>query len=112
MATSITDDMRRATTWSIVLSVLLMIIGLLAIAAPQIAGLAYTVVVGWLLIFSGVLHLIFAWRAEGGRTVVGQVLLGLVYGLIGCYVLYNPVAGLAGLTFAIAVYLFAEGILE
>ena len=63
MATSIESDVHRATRWSIALSVFLMIAGLLAVAAPFIAGLAYTLVVGWMLIVSGVLHLIFAWRA-------------------------------------------------
>src|ERR1700704_3561098 len=112
MATSIESDLHRATRWSIALSVFLMIAGLLAVMAPFIAGLAYTLVVGWMLIVSGVLHLVFAWRGERARMVVGQILLGLLYGFIGIYVLFNPIAGLAGLTFAIAVYLLAEGILE
>jgi uncharacterized membrane protein HdeD (DUF308 family) len=112
MADSMTMDVNRATTWSIVLSVLLMIAGLLAIFAPMIAGLVSTVVIGWLLIFAGVLHFVYAWSGENARMVMGQILLGLLYCLIGGYVLYNPVAGLVGLAFAIAVYLFAEGILE
>jgi uncharacterized membrane protein HdeD (DUF308 family) len=112
MANSLTDDLRGATTWSIVLSVLIMIAGFLAIALPLIAGVAFTLIVAWMLIFTGVLHVVFAFRAGRPRAVVWQVLLGLVYGFIGIYILLNPVAGLAGLTFAIAVYLFAEAVLE
>jgi uncharacterized membrane protein HdeD (DUF308 family) len=112
MASPLTVDARRATTWSIVLSVLLMIAGLIAIALPMIAGVAITVIVGWLLLFAGILHLIFAWSAGRPSTVVWQILLGVVYGFIGFYVLVNPVAGLAGLTFAIALYLLIEGVLE
>lgn len=112
MADSLTAGVHRATTWSIVLSVLLMVAGAIAIALPMIAGIGITLVVGWLLILSAVLHFAFAWG--GGRTsvVVWQILLGLAYGFIGFYVLANPVAGLAGLTFAIAIYLFVEGVLE
>ena len=112
MADSLTAGVHRATTWSIVLSVLIMIAGLIAIALPMIAGIAITVIVGWLLILSGVLHLVYAWGAGRPGMVVWQVLLGLAYGFIGFYVLANPVIGLAGLTFAIAVYLFVEGVLE
>jgi uncharacterized membrane protein HdeD (DUF308 family) len=112
MAISPIADVHRATTWSIVLSVLIMIAGLIAIALPMIAGIAFTVIVGWLLIFAGAMHLAFAWGAGRPTMVVWQVLLGLAYAFIGLYVLVNPVAGLAGLTFAIAVYLFVEGILE
>jgi uncharacterized membrane protein HdeD (DUF308 family) len=112
MASSLTAGVHRATTWSIVLSVLLLAAGVIAIASPMIAGVAITVVVGWMLIFSGVLHLAYAWGAGRPGAVVWQILLGLVYGFIGFYVLANPVAGLASLTFAIAIYLFAEGVLE
>jgi uncharacterized membrane protein HdeD (DUF308 family) len=112
MADSLTADFHKATTWSIVLSVLLIVAGVAAIASPLVAGIAITAVVGWLLIFSGILHLFFAWGAGRAGMVVWQVLLGLVYGFIGYYVLTHPVAGLAGLTFAIAVYLFIEGVLE
>jgi uncharacterized membrane protein HdeD (DUF308 family) len=112
MANSLTAGVHRATTWSIVLSVLLLAAGVIAIASPMIAGVAITVVVGWLLIFSGVLHLAYAWGAGRPGAVVWQILIGLVYGFIGFYVLANPVAGLASLTFAIAIYLFAEGVLE
>ena len=112
MANSLKTDLHRATTWSIVLSVLLIAAGAIAILSPMIAGVAITVVVGWLLIFSGALHLAFAFGSGRARAVVWQVLLGLAYGFIGMYVLANPVAGLASLTFAIAIYLFVEGVLE
>jgi uncharacterized membrane protein HdeD (DUF308 family) len=112
MANSLTTDLHRATTWSIVLSVLLIAAGAIAILSPMIAGVAITVVVGWLLIVSGALHLAFAFGSGGARAVVWQILLGLAYGFIGVYVLANPVAGLASLTFAIAIYLFVEGVLE
>lgn len=35
-----------------------------------------------------------------------------MYGVIGFYLLARPVAGLASLTFAVAIYLFIEGVLE
>jgi uncharacterized membrane protein HdeD (DUF308 family) len=112
MANGLTADARRATTWSIVLSVLMIGAGVLAIGAPTIAGVAVTVFVGWLLLFSAVLHLVFAWRGGRAGAVVWEVLLGVLYGVIGFYILANPVVGLQSLTFAVAVYLFIEGVLE
>jgi len=100
------------TTWSIVLSVLMMVSGVLAILIPPIAGLTVTVVFGWLLLFSGVLHLGFAWRGDRAASILGEILLAVLYGAIGLYMLARPVAGLASLTFAIAVYLVAKGLLE
>jgi uncharacterized membrane protein HdeD (DUF308 family) len=113
MATnSLTADLHKETTWSIVLSVLIMIAGFLAIALPLTAGIAFTLIAAWMLIFVGVLHIVFAFRSGRASAAVWQVLLGIVYGFIGAYILMHPVAGLAGLTFAIAAYLFAEAVLE
>jgi len=112
MATTITREIRELTTWSIVLSVLMMVSGVLAILIPPIAGLTVTVVFGWLLLFSGVLHLGFAWRGDRAASILGEILLAVLYGAIGLYMLARPVAGLASLTFAIAVYLVAKGLLE
>jgi len=112
MADSVTVGGPRATAWSIALSVLMIVAGLLAIGLPVVAGIAVTAVVGWLLIVSGALHLAYAWRAGRAGAVVWEILLGLAYGAIGFYLLARPVAGLASLTFAVAIYLFAEGVLE
>ena len=112
MANPMTADVGQATTWSIVLSVLMIIAGVTAIGLPMIAGVAITALVAWLLIFSGGLHLAFAWRGGRVGAVVWEILLGIVYGGIGFYVLANPVAGLASLTLAIAIYLLFEGVLE
>lgn len=112
MTNSITGGIHKATTWSIVISVLMIAAGVLAIFAPAIAGVAVTVVFGWLLVFSGILHLAFAWRAGRASAVVWEILLGILYGGIGFYLLARPVAGLASLTLALALYLVFEGILE
>ena len=112
MANEMTSAVHKATTWSIVLSVLMIAAGVLAICVPLIAGEAVTALVGWLLIFSGLLHLAFAWRAGRAGAVVWEILLGIAYGAIGFYLLASPVAGLASLTLAIAMYLLIEGVLE
>jgi uncharacterized membrane protein HdeD (DUF308 family) len=112
MANEMTAEVRRTATWSIVLSVLMMVAGILAIFSPVIAGIAVTALVGWLLIFSGALHLAFAWRGGHASAVLWEILIGIAYAAVGYYVVTRPVAGLASLTLAIAIYLFIEGILE
>jgi len=112
MANAVTAGVHRATSWSIVLSVLMLATGVLAIFVPMIAGIAVTALVGWLLLFSGALHLAFAWRGGHAGAVLWEILIGLAYGAIGFYLIAQPVAGLATLTLAIAIYLFVEGVLE
>jgi uncharacterized membrane protein HdeD (DUF308 family) len=68
--------------------------------------------VAWLLLWSAGLHLVFAWRSGSAGAALWEILLGIAYGVIGFYLLAHPAAGLASLTFAVAIYLFVEGILE
>ena len=68
--------------------------------------------VGWLLLFSGVLHFVYAFRGGGVSAVLWELLLAVVYVLIGFYILANTAVGLASLTFVIALYLYVEAILE
>ena len=114
MATTHTlrGDIHSAANWSIALSVLMMFTGLLALAVPAMTGLAATLVFGWLLVFSGALHLGYAWRASGAKAILWEIVIAVVYGAIGIYLLGRPVLGLAALTFALATYLVFEGILE
>jgi len=99
-------------TWTIVLSIVMIVVGLAAIAVPFVAGVAMTAFVGWLLVFGGLVHIAFAWRSGTTGHIVGQVLLGLLYGAIGFYLIARPLAGLASLTFALAIYFLVEAALE
>lgn len=112
MANTVTGDIHKAATWSIVLSALMIAAGVLAIFSPAVAGVAVTVFFGWMLIFSGLLHLVFAWQAGRPGAVVWEILIGILYGGIGLYLLAQPVAGLQSLTLALAMYLVIEGVLE
>ena len=113
MATStIAAQARHFTGWSIVISILMILAGVLAIGLPLAAGIAVNIVVAWLLVFAGVVHLAFAWHLRGVGGVIWQVLLGVLYVGIGAYLLAHPVTGLVALTLALAIYLFLEGVLE
>lgn len=110
--TSIGTIAKKSVGWSIGLSVLMIVAGFLAIVVPLAAGVAVNLLVAWLLIFSGAAHLVFAFHTRSAGGVLWELLLGILYILIGGYLLLHPVAGLVSLTLALAFYLFAEGILE
>ena len=103
---------KESVGWSIALSVLMLLAGVLAIVLPPIAGIAVVLVVAWLLMFSGAVHLVFAWYTRTTGGFVWELLLGILYIFVGVYTLVHPVAGLAALTLVLAIYLVAEGVLE
>jgi uncharacterized membrane protein HdeD (DUF308 family) len=109
---TIASKARHLTGWSIAVSLLMILAGILALGLPAAAGIAVNIVVAWLLVFCGVAHLVFGWHLRGFGGVIWQTLLGALYLGIGVYLLMHPVAGLVTLTLALAFYLFAEGLLE
>jgi uncharacterized membrane protein HdeD (DUF308 family) len=101
-----------STGWSIGLSVLMILAGFVAIIFSPVAGIATELLIAWLLIFSGLAHIALGWSARGTRRLLWEVLLGLLYIVAGGYLLWHPLAGLVLLTFALAIYLFFESVLE
>lgn len=110
MATAI----NRNSGWAeIGWDVLLIVAGVLALALPPLAGIGFEILVGWLLLFGGVAHMVFAFRsrAESGGFI-WKVLVGLAYVVCGIYFLLFPIGGMASLTLALAIFLLVEGALE
>ena len=109
--TSASMFVKKSIGWSIGLSVLMIVAGILAIASPLAAGIAIDSVVAWLLVFSGCAHLVFAWHTRGAG-LLWELLIGILYIFVGGYLLMHPLAGLMSLTIVLAIYLFLEAILE
>ena len=103
---------KKSLGWSIALSVLMIVAGILAIVIPPVAGIAVTIFVGWLLVFSGLMHFVYAWKTHGTGAIIWEVLVGIAYVFVGGYMLFHPLLGMASLTLALAIYLLAESILE
>ncbi len=111
-ATSTGTFVKKSVGWSIGLSVLMIVAGILAIASPMAAGIVISMVVAWLLVFSGGVHLVFAWYTRSTGAFLGELLVGILYICTGVYLLMHPVPGLMALTMALAIYLLLEAILE
>ena len=118
-ASSVPTFVKKSLGWSIVISIVMIVAGILAMIIPPAAGIAVTVFVvifgtgGFQgRVFSGVLHFVYAWQTRETRGALWEVLVGILYVFTGGYLLWNPIIGLASLTFALAIYLLAEAVLE
>ena len=102
----------KAINWSIALSILLIIAGLIALFLPFISGVAITLFFGWMMILSGITHLVFAFKTHttGGR--VWEIIIGIIYLFTGFYLILHPLDALLALTLILACYLFFEAIVE
>jgi len=109
---STTDSFKNATGWSIALAVLMIVVGFFAIMRPAAAGIGVSVFVGWLIIFSGIVYVGYAFTAQGFGSFAWRALIGALYMFGGFYLIANPGLALESLTFVVAVIILAEGVLQ
>jgi uncharacterized membrane protein HdeD (DUF308 family) len=90
--------------------IVMVVLGILSILAPFVAGLVVQTVLAAVLIAAGLTWIVFAYKGPGERSKLGSWVAGLLSIACGVYMLYSPVAGLAALTFAMAAYFFGTGL--
>jgi uncharacterized membrane protein HdeD (DUF308 family) len=103
---------KKASGWFIGMAVAFILLGIFAIVEPGVAGLAVTILVGWVLIFGGVVHTVAAFSRGGLGRVIWHVLIGIVYVVGGFYFLTHPLLGLGTLTLLLAVIILTEAVFE
>jgi len=90
----------------------MVIIGLLAIVSPQftvITTLGVTLFIGWLFLIGGVIQ-VFSSFQEKGAPFWGLLLLGILGTLVGIFLVFNPLQGIASLTMLLSILIFLNGI--
>jgi uncharacterized membrane protein HdeD (DUF308 family) len=102
----------ESINWSIALSVVLIVAGLLALLAPLFAGVAVELILAWMILIAGIAHFVLAWHVRGAGAHLWEALIGLIYLIAGCYMLFHPLVGLIGLTAVLGAYLLFKGIFE
>jgi uncharacterized membrane protein HdeD (DUF308 family) len=106
------DLVRHASTWSIIWGILLVVFGVLAIGAPFLAAVAVSVLIAWLIILAGVVHVVLAFHVHRAGSMIWKLLVGLAYLFFGVYLLMHPALAVASLTLVLASLFLIEGILD
>jgi uncharacterized membrane protein HdeD (DUF308 family) len=103
---------RKITGWYIAASVLFLVLGILAIIEPAVAALAASRLVGWLLVFGGLVYLIGACAGRGVKEVILQLAIGILYLAGGRYSLTHPYLAMGTLTLLLGAVIMAGGVAE
>ena len=110
MTTANTTDLRTASRRGLILGILTLVLGVLAVGAPLVTGLAVATLVGVLLLIAGATQLAFAFHAGSVGRGVLVFLFGGITVLAGIVVLGRPLVGLASITLILIWYFLADGI--
>jgi len=104
------ETIRRRWMWFVVMGVLYALLGVMALGSSVLMTMATMVFVGWLMIIGGVLQAAhaFANKEWGGFFV--ELLLGVLYAVVGLMIVANPAATAVTLTLVVAILLTATGV--
>jgi uncharacterized membrane protein HdeD (DUF308 family) len=109
---STTNIFTKVTGMSIGLAVLMIVLGILAIALPVAMGIGVSILVGWIIVLGGFTYLTYAFAAPGVGAFLWRMLIGVVYVIGGFYLVFHPSIALEALTLVLAAILVAEGVMQ
>ena len=91
--------------------IVLVILGMAAIALPPIAGLATALVLGWLFLFAGIVGLIATFGQKNAPGFWWALASAAIAVLAGGILLANPVQGVATLTYVLIAFFLIDGVI-
>jgi uncharacterized membrane protein HdeD (DUF308 family) len=106
------EEVRKHGTFAVITGIVLVILGILAMGSPLITGVAIAIMVGVLMLFSGITRTLFSFGAPTLGSGVLGVLIGLLTAVAGLVVLAHPLLGLSTLTLVLSAYFLVEGAFE
>lgn len=99
--------------WVVAIGVLFAILGVIALFNVADATIVTTIVIGWLLAFAGIMHIVGAFTSgESAGWRIAQGLLGILYVVVGMNLVFNPLEGTLALTVALAILLIVDGVIR
>ncbi len=90
--------------------IVLLILGVVAILVPLIATLAFTILVGWLFLISGIVGLIATFWARNAPGFWWSLISAVIGILAGLALLTSPIVGALSLTLVLVAFFIIEGI--
>jgi uncharacterized membrane protein HdeD (DUF308 family) len=105
-------EIKAGTRRLFVYGVFLVVLGVLAIMAPRISGIAVQLMLGWLLVLAGIAWTMYASHARSWGSGLWEALVGILAVMGGVIIIARPLLSLEILTWMLAVYFIATGVLK
>lgn len=106
------SQIRRRWGWLLALGVLMVVLGTIAFFLIPAATLGTVLVLGWLLVVSGIVECVQAFRVRGWGGMFLHLIAGILGILIGLLVVTHPVVGALAWTLLFASFFTVIGSLR
>jgi uncharacterized membrane protein HdeD (DUF308 family) len=109
---AITNSLRAHWKFFLIEGIVLVILGLIAVCVPPLATVTVELLIGWLILLSGVLGLAMTFQTRGSPGFGWSLLSAVVGILVGVALLIWPLSGVFSLTLILTIFLTVEGIVS
>jgi uncharacterized membrane protein HdeD (DUF308 family) len=98
--------------WKLFLAqgIIMMVLGFLAVAEPNVATVAVTLFVGWLFFIAGIFRAASTWHSQQMPGFAWSMLTALLSVVLGLILILRPLAGVLTLTMVLVAFFIVEGI--
>ena len=112
MTTDVSSDIKKEVNGSLLIGVLLIVLGIVAIAVPSVSTIVAETWIAVILISAGIAKLVYAFQTRNDAGFVWKLLLSVLYIATGLMLFVYPLTGVLTLTLLLASFLLTEGVFE
>jgi len=98
------------TTPLTLMGITLILLGILAVATPAVAGKTVVMVIGIVMLLAGGVQLVSGFRGDSLSNKLGPIILGALALLCGLGLLSEPLFGMVYITLLLAIFFAVEGV--
>ncbi|MFH2105685.1 MAG: DUF308 domain-containing protein [Candidatus Micrarchaeota archaeon] len=106
------SGMGKMEGWFLGMGILFIILGVMFMLLPVIASVAAEMLFGLILLVLGIAEIVFSFMTKKWTGFLFVLLSGLLFFIVGIYLLTNPIAGMITLTLLIGILLFIGGFVK
>jgi uncharacterized membrane protein HdeD (DUF308 family) len=109
---AITNSLRAHWKFFLIEGIVLVILGAIAVCVPPVATVTVEILIGWLILLSGVLGLVMTFQTRGSPGFGWSLLSAAVGIAAGVVLLLWPLSGVLTLTVILTAFLTVEGVVS
>jgi len=90
----------------------LIVLGVIAVLFPLLTTVVAKVFLGWLILIGGVVEIVYAFSTKRWSAFFYNLLMGILYLIVGIWLAFFPLAGVITLTVLLALTFILQGVVQ
>ena len=112
MIVRVTPEMIQHWGWFLALGIVLVVLGIAAIARSVASTVVSMVFFGWLLLFAGIIEFVNAFMVGRWAGFFLHLLIAILFGITGILMLIRPVISAEAMTFVMSLFFLMGGLYQ